>query len=117
MYSKKLAPIFIALMFVSLTGCNRKAESYSYERLNAVLWMQTSAEYNVLCTNAYKQANAAIDTALAQPDWSAATEQTDNFSSLPPAVVLDIDETVLDNLPYQAQLIKTRSEFNSTSWT
>lgn len=109
--------MFIALTFTGLAACDRKIENNSYERLNSVLWMQTSAEYNALTTSAYRQASLAIDVALTKPDWTAATEQTDNFASLPPAVILDIDETVLDNLPYQAQLIKTHSEFNSTSWT
>ena len=116
MSPKKLAPIFIALIFTGLIGCDRKTENNSYERLNAVLWMQTSAEYNALANSVYKQASLALDAALAKPEWTAATEQTNNFVSLPAAVILDIDETVLDNLPYQAQLVKTHSEFNSTTW-
>jgi len=35
---------------------------------------------------------------------------------LPPAVVLDIDETVLDNSPYQARVIKSDGEFNEADW-
>lgn len=117
MSPKKLAPVVVALMLTGLIGCNRKTENYSYERLNAVLWMQTSAEYNVLCTNAYKQASQAIDAGLANTNWTAATEQTENFSSLPSAVILDLDETVLDNRPYEAQLIKNQSEFAPDSWS
>jgi 5'-nucleotidase (lipoprotein e(P4) family) len=103
-------------LFIALSACQATTSTNTQERLNAVLWMQTSAEYHALTTSIYKQATLAVDVALAKPEWTAATEQTDNFSTLPPAIILDIDETVLDNLPYQAQLIKTNSEFNPTSW-
>lgn len=116
MLSKKMKLLFIALFVSGATGCQVAAKSPSYERLNAISWMQTSAEYNALTTSIYKQASVAVDTALARPDWSAATEQTGNTANLPPAVILDIDETVLDNLPYQAQLIKTHSEFKPETW-
>src|SRR6185312_14394197 len=33
-----------------------------------------------------------------------------------PAVVLDIDETVLDNSPYQARLVKSGGEYNEADW-
>lgn len=109
-YNKKFDPI----------DCPQPPEApqkhESYERLNAVMWIQTSAEFRVLASSAYQQARIAIDTALKKPDWTAATEQTGNYTKLPPAVILDIDETVLDNIPYQAQLIKTRSEYNPASW-
>jgi 5'-nucleotidase (lipoprotein e(P4) family) len=31
-------------------------------------------------------------------------------------VILDIDETVLDNSPYQARVIKSGGEFNEADW-
>ena len=43
-----------------------------------------------------------LDEALADKNWTAApVEQKGDFRNLPPAVVLDVDETVLDNSPYQ----------------
>lgn len=86
------------------------------ERLNAVLWMQTSAEYYALAQSAYTQATAMLGKGLADKNWSAAQEQTSDYSHLPPAIILDIDETVLDNLPFQAQLIKDDAIFTQTSW-
>jgi acid phosphatase len=39
-----------------------------------------------------------LDQALADKSWTAApAEQKGEFADLPPAVVLDVDETVLDN--------------------
>ncbi len=35
---------------------------------------------------------------------------------MPPAIILDIDETVLDNSPYQARLIRDHVLFNERTW-
>jgi 5'-nucleotidase (lipoprotein e(P4) family) len=80
----------------------------AHENLHAVLWMQTSAEYRMLAESIYAQAVRALDAALADRTWTAATEQSGDFALLPPAVILDIDETVIDNLPAQGQQILDR---------
>jgi 5'-nucleotidase (lipoprotein e(P4) family) len=69
----------------------------THEELQGTLWMQTAAEYRVLAETTYRAAADAIPVALANPGWTAATEQTSDPSKLPPAVILDLDETVLDN--------------------
>lgn len=57
-----------------------------------------------------------LDQALADKNWTAATEQTGSFQALPPAVVLDIDETVLDNSVYQARLIANSEVYDEATW-
>lgn len=89
------------------------------DNLNAVLWMQTSIEYDVIFEEIYRQAGDRLAAALADPDWNALPEQerTANVSNaLPPAIILDIDETVLDNSPYQARLIREHAMFNESTW-
>jgi acid phosphatase len=58
-----------------------------------------------------------VDEALADPDWTAALEQTGDVSALPPAVILDVDETVLDNSAYAARLLKRGGVYDIESWT
>lgn len=55
----------------------------------ALLWMRTSAEYRALCYQGYHAAMASVDAALADPARKAK----------PLAIVLDCDETVVDNTP------------------
>lgn len=98
----------------SLLGCSGFRDSH--ELLNGVLWMQTSAEYRVLATSAYKQAKEALDKALRDPAWTAAVEQGDDPSKLPPAVILDLDETVLDNTGFEGRLIKDNTPYNRDKW-
>lgn len=88
------------------------------DNLNAVLWMQTAAEYQALTRQAYTAAQLALDEALEDPTWTASVEQErlGNFQGLPPAIILDVDETVLDNSPFQARLIRDGALYSSAGW-
>jgi len=80
------------------TGC------HSSEKLNSILWVQASGEYLMAATQSYALAKVMLDRGLADPNWTAALEQTGNYSDLPPAVIVDVDETVLDNTPFHASM-------------
>lgn len=88
----------------------------STENLNAVLWMQTSAEYNGAARQAYRAAGASLDRALKERTWTAALEQRLPVADLPPALVLDLDETVIDNTAAQAELVATGRAYNEQAW-
>jgi 5'-nucleotidase (lipoprotein e(P4) family) len=74
--------------------------------LLATLWYQKSAEMRALYYQCYANAKAALLENLAV----APGDKT-------PAVVLDIDETVLDNSPYQGWQVVENKSFSDESWT
>lgn len=78
--------------------------------------MQTAAEYRASAKQAYRLAELQLDVALRDPAWTAATEQTGDVSSLPPAVILDLDETVLDNSAFQARGVRDTSTYSEAAW-
>ena len=82
--------IKIVLFLALAAGCY----SQTYENLNSVLWVQTSAEYRAATLGIYRNAEAAMVRALADKTWTAALEQTQPAADLPPAVILDLDETL-----------------------
>jgi len=88
------------------------------DNLNAVLWVQRSAEYQAAAETLYRAATARLDAALKDPTWDALVpeERANAARGLPPAVVMDIDETVLDNSPYQARLVRDGAEYNEVTW-
>lgn len=88
----------------------------THERLHAVLWVQTSPEYQMACESVFGSAASQLSAALDDPFWTAATEQKGDFSRLPPAAVFDIDETVLDNSPLQARLAAGRVDYDHSMW-
>ena len=100
-------------------GLAKPTAPTSYENLNAVLWMQTAVEYKAATVQTYRVAQAALLQGLRDPHWTAALEQNGDFANLPPAVILDLDETVLDNSPFQARLVASPVPLNEigAEWT
>jgi 5'-nucleotidase (lipoprotein e(P4) family) len=88
------------------------------EQLHATLWMQQAAEYRMLVAQIYRLATERLELMLAP--GSAALEQSTlparRLAALPPAIILDLDETVLDNSFYQARLLRERRDYDDTSW-
>lgn len=88
--------------------------------LHSTLWTQTAVEYEGTARQAYVLAEAKMTRALKDSTWTASIEQAEagsaSYRTKPPAVVLDVDETVLDNSPYQARLILDEESYNSDSW-
>lgn len=86
--------------------------------LDAALWMQSSAEYEANVRQAYAAARGQLDEALETPDWTASLEQEEagNYREKPPAVVVDVDETMLDNSAYEARLLNRGETFDIETW-
>jgi 5'-nucleotidase (lipoprotein e(P4) family) len=69
-------------------------------------------------TQAYVLARIRFDEALADKSRTAdPTVQTGDFANKPPAVVLDVDDTVLNTSQYQAWNVKAGTSFNPKTWT
>jgi 5'-nucleotidase (lipoprotein e(P4) family) len=73
--------------------------------LNSTLWIQSAAEYEAAALQTYNAARRALDEALAQ-----------NGGGLPPAIILDLDETALDNTPFQTRVIRQGKTYDSKEW-
>ena len=125
----RIPPVaFIAALMVGLTACSTSQGTIgarddvgelgtmavqTHEGLDAVLWAQSSVEYRASALQAYEAARIMLDRALADTTWTASLEQAEagGFGALPLAVVLDVDETVLDNTVYQARLVLQDAEY------
>ena len=71
------------------------------DNLNAVVWTQTALEHDLIYLQTYRDAEARLLAAAKDPNWDAlaSDDRVAPSVGLKPAVVLDIDETVLDNSP------------------
>lgn len=85
--------------------------------VNAVLWVSGSAEYRAAALSTFAAAQRALDAALADPTWVGATEENANDPAQPPAVILDLDETALDNIEFEARAIRAGTTFDKALWT
>jgi 5'-nucleotidase (lipoprotein e(P4) family) len=84
--------------------------------VNATLWFQTGAEYRAAALGTYATARRQLDIALADPSWVGAAEESGNDATQPPAVVLDLDETAINNGRYEARVIRQGKTFDNESW-
>ena len=93
-----------------------------HPNLNSVLWALTSAEYEAATRTVYESAARSLAEAKADATWTAALEQRQNLNdpkvqaALKPAVILDIDETVLNNAPYFARIIRDEKRVATGTW-
>ena len=97
------------------------APTLQHQSLNATLWAQQSAEYAALVRQTYAQAARQLTAVVNDSTLTAAVEQrrqmeARTYAALPPAVILDLDETVLDNSAYQARLILDGETYSTASW-
>ena len=118
--------ILCASAFFALAGCvTQGAPQANVTRtgpapndgLNAALWMQQAVEYKATVDSVYALGHLRLAEALADKSWTALPELQDSDCYMkPPAIILDADETVLDNSAYQAMLVKTGTSFTEETW-
>ncbi|MBB5209592.1 5'-nucleotidase, lipoprotein e(P4) family [Chiayiivirga flava] len=121
---------FVLFLIAALSGCgstpvrdtapaDRPAAAAAHDNLNATLWMESAAEYEAAVRGAYTAAKRSLDTALATPSWHALPrgEAPLGFESLPPAIIVDADETFISNEPFQARVIRDAvKDFDYDRW-
>lgn len=122
-HARSLSAAAAAIMLAGLrlaapAAAEQPASVPQNDLLNATLWMQRSVEYKATTIGLYAMARQRLDQALADKTWTAvADKQGANFADMPPAIVMDADETVLDNSPYEASLVTRGSDFAPKEWT
>ncbi|MFO7574820.1 MAG: 5'-nucleotidase, lipoprotein e(P4) family [Bacteroidales bacterium] len=104
----------LALFIVALSGilsysCNRSQdEAWPGDQdhlIMSVLWFQKSAEMRALFLQGYNIASERLAEAAAVKNGGR-----------PLAVVADLDETILDNSPYEAWQVHTGKGFSDDNW-
>jgi 5'-nucleotidase (lipoprotein e(P4) family) len=79
-----------------------KAEVPSFRGLDANLYMQTSAEYRAACYQAYHVATWKLRESVKAHSANVQDPKTHQL-----AVVMDLDETVVDNAGFQTWMLRT----------
>jgi 5'-nucleotidase (lipoprotein e(P4) family) len=103
--------LIIVTSLIMLTACGtvRKAAAPASESQDqlilATLWYQRSAEMRALYYQCYRNAGMALAGNMARSD-----------KTKPVAVVMDIDETVLDNSPFEGWQVLEGRAFNDQEW-
>lgn len=96
----------ITVKSVDSTAINSYQSKFDYLTI-ATIWFQKSAEAKACYYQTYYFAQMILDMKLAE---------TDPENSRPLAIILDIDETILDNSPFETKCIQTGAGFSKESW-
>lgn len=72
---------------------------------SALFWQQTSAEYAALCYQAYNAAKVELEEIFEKKEYIKQ-----------PVIIMDLDETVLDNSPYNAKLLLENKSYSEETW-
>lgn len=102
--------ILIILTILVFTACNNHSKitkkiPIKEHTILAVLWQQNAAEYRALCYQAFNTARFQLERLVQS-----------TTSGKPLAIITDLDETILDNSPYSAELIDTDSNYQKNTW-
>lgn len=99
------------------SGAGRAQDVPPNDMLLATLWTQRSVEYKGNALTVFALARIRLDEALADKNWTASpAEQKADYQNLPPAVILDIDETLLDNSRFQVWMLRNNQTFSTKTW-
>tara|TARA_B100000886_G_scaffold180908_1_gene124073 strand:+ start:576 stop:1403 length:828 start_codon:yes stop_codon:yes gene_type:complete len=104
---KSLKHILFLLILVTngYSYASIEDKSFQEQSILSVLYVQTSTEFAANNIQTFNNASKALDVALQDKTWTAALEQKNNFESKRPAIIVDVDETVLDNSSFQSRTI------------
>jgi acid phosphatase len=89
------------------------------EQVNATLWLQRAEEFRIASEQVYRIATRHLASSIAAPGTAAVEQQdmpAEKLAALPTAIVVDLDETVLDNSFYQARRALAGAEYDEASW-
>jgi 5'-nucleotidase (lipoprotein e(P4) family) len=118
-YLLSVALVFCSLVptyFVTTSRAQQVAPEIAVAeyQLGAVLYMQKAAEYRALAYQAFNLAKMNLDADFDKKNVKKLPKAERNKTR---AVVVDVDETVLDNSPAQAAQIKNNQPFVQSTWT
>lgn len=99
---------FLFLNIILFSQNDNKAEN----------WMKHSPEYKAICSQTYYNAKVKLDSALNDKLWTAELSQLEDelVWDNKPAIILDIDETVLDNIGFFDLLQELDTVYTPELW-
>ena len=83
-----------------LAACVTQAPTHAPEKDYGHAWVAHSSDYAALTRQVYAVATRDLERFVADKSWTAIPGQT-GAEDLPPAVILDVDETVINNVDFQ----------------
>jgi 5'-nucleotidase (lipoprotein e(P4) family) len=95
---------YTILILLFLFACSDNVKQEKEKLPNDIRWVTNSSEYKILCQQIYNNATINLLPLI-------------NKKNIKYAVVMDLDETVLDNSDYQINLVENNLSFTQENWS
>ncbi len=106
----------VVACLLSLPACDDKPAAHDPSKDLGLIWVKQSAEYVANTRQVYQSATAALPGFIEDTSWSALPTQ-ENAGHLPPAIILDVDETVVSNVDFQLTYERPYANWKRDEWT
>lgn len=109
-FAMKKFPFFLLILMFSCAGSKVNVSNAGKEnvvvdgKIYSTAYQQKAAEYRALCLQAYNIAHTRVDE-IALTKFEK-----------PKVIITDIDETILDNSPYEVHQTLQGKDYEATSW-
>lgn len=103
------------LCIASLAACATAPPQPTADDQLGVLWVKHAAEYRALTLQAYNAALDALPHYIDDRSWSALPGQT-GAEHLPPAIIFDVDETLVSNVGFQLDFDPPFANWKLEQW-
>lgn len=108
--------IVVLIVLIASAGCSTTPAPNDPQRDLGLLWVKHAAEYHALALQVYQAATASLPGFVADSSWTVVPGNV-NLRDLPPAVILDVDETVVSNVDFQLTFERPFANWKLDEWT
>ncbi len=114
---QSLYKLFLLFFITTTTIYAHKTDKLGIYDRPDIYWIQTSNEYQNVTKSLYYLAQIQLDEILKNKEKSAFLEQKDNFKNLPPAVIMDIDDTILNTTNFAVYMnLNPNKGYSTKDW-
>ena len=111
-----LASMSVVACVLSLSACTKAPAGHDPSRDLGLLWVKHAAEYQAIAAQVYRDATDDLPAYIDDKSWSAMPGYG-GMSELPPAVILDVDETVVSNVDFQLIFERPYTNHKRNTWS
>lgn len=104
-----------AVIMTLLSACATTSPEPELSGDYGLQWVKHAAEYRAVTRQVYAAATRDLPRFVEDVTWNALPQQQ-NAATLPPAVILDVDETVVSNVDFQIELVPPFTNEKHDQW-
>lgn len=112
----RASTLSLSILLLGLAACDKPPTGHDPSRDFGLLWVDHAAEYHAVTRQVYRAAEMALPGFIEDQTWTA-LPGVEADPNLPPAVILDVDETVVSNVGFQLTFERPFENHKLDTWS